>query len=208
MSKRAKAPAEPNPVQTRADLSTAVATKGALDREIEGQKARLEDAVSVLKQGLVITATPVLFRMKKLLKDIQKYCEANRAELTEEDARKSCDVTTGTVGWRKDTPSVVVEGPDAEAIAKLRKEGLTDFVRTIYEVDKDAILRTRSALLKAKVDSDEHKALAATMALLAKVEQITINPGKEHFFVTPLEVKTPEVPGALLPAAVAEEVAA
>ena len=70
--------------------------------------------------------------------------------------------------WRQRPPSVAVRGADA-VIAALKKLGLSRFVRTKEEVNKEAILNDAEAV--------------------RGVGGISINSGVEDFVITPFEAE-------------------
>jgi phage host-nuclease inhibitor protein Gam len=205
MAKRAKTPAAPNSVQSEADLVRAVATKGQYDRDIEALVAEAEKAATQLKEALKLGVSPIVVKAKQLVKDIQGYAEAHRLELTNSFTRKTVDLETGEIGWRNDPPSVSVVGDERAAIAVLMSCGLTEFVRTVQVVDKEAILATRRAWNTATQGTPTWQKHNRTLEALDACECVNINVGVEKFFVTPLTIPTPEMDGA---AAVTEEVAA
>lgn len=190
---RAKAPSDPSVVQSHNDLIIAVGRVGDLQRKNAERKARVDARVARLMAALKFVSKPIGTQIKKLLKDIQRYAEAHRAELTDDGARKSQDVGSGTVGWRNDPPSVKVSDEEA-AIARLHELGLGWGVRTVEEVDKEAILAYHSKHAKLKPDTPEHALSVEIMELLALVTEVTVVTGVEQFFVTPKEVKAPVTP--------------
>ena len=65
--------------------------------------------------------------------------------------RKSVDMVAGTIGFRKDTPSLVLLNRTvswAKVLAVLTKARWRKFIRTKMEVDKDAILARAGTLEK------------------------------------------------------------
>ena len=109
-------------------------------------------------------------RIETLQKGVQTYCEAHRSELTNEGKVKTANFVTGEVQWRQRPPSVTVRGVDA-VIEALKRLGLSKFVRTKEEVNKEAILN----------EPDQVRGVAG----------ISIVTGVEDFVITPFEA-TPE----------------
>ena len=71
------------------------------------------------------------------------YAAPRKAELTKET--RSQATFAGTFGWRWTTPMVeVAEGKnDQDVIKTLKRIGLTDYIRVVEEVDREALLRDR-----------------------------------------------------------------
>ena len=80
MAKRAKAPSAPNSVQSHEDLIKAVAKKGEYDRAAEVSASVAERLITEIKEDLALQLTPLGKASKQLVKDIQGYAEAHRAE--------------------------------------------------------------------------------------------------------------------------------
>ena len=196
MAKRAKAPSAPNSVQSHEDLIKAVAKKGEYDRAAEVSASVAERLITEIKEDLALQLTPLGKASKQLVKDIQGYAEAHRAELTDALTRKSCDLETGVIGWRTDPPSVSVSGNEGYVIAELLAAGLGAFVRQVLVIDKEAILATRRAQQAAPDGTPTWQKHTRTLEALAAVAAIKINVGVEKFFVTPISVPTPEMDGA------------
>jgi phage host-nuclease inhibitor protein Gam len=71
------------------------------------------------------------------------FAQPQKAELTN-DAR-SIKLESGTFGWRWTTPAVVLKGnmTDEKAIQRLEKEGFSEYVRIVKQVNREALLRDR-----------------------------------------------------------------
>ncbi|MBS9777605.1 MAG: host-nuclease inhibitor Gam family protein [Gammaproteobacteria bacterium] len=86
---------------------------------------------------------------------VHAWAEANRAELTKNGKTKTCDLQTGKISWRTRPPKVGLS-KISTVIEGLKKLGLTQFIRTKEEVNKDAILadpETASAVSGIKITS-------------------------------------------------------
>jgi len=110
---------------------------------------------------------PKKTRLKTPTQGLHTWAEANRESLTQGGKSKTASLPSGELAWRMRPPSVRVTGADA-VIEALRKFGLSRFIRTKDEVNKEAILNEPQAV--------EH------------VPGISISQG-EDFIVTPFEVE-------------------
>lgn len=99
----------------------------AIMKEYEGQVANLEN-VKVQQ-----------------FNTIKNFCLQNKDTLFSEKKR-SITNHIATFGLRKDTPSVVTDGKNWEAITKLVKQKLPAFIRTVEEVNKAEILAKRAEI--------------------------------------------------------------
>jgi phage host-nuclease inhibitor protein Gam len=71
------------------------------------------------------------------------FAQPRKAELTED--KRTQKTFAGTFGWRWTTPYVdLKEGKtDAQIIATLKRDGLTQYIRVVEELDREAMLRDR-----------------------------------------------------------------
>ncbi|WP_035603566.1 host-nuclease inhibitor Gam family protein, partial [Edwardsiella tarda] len=97
---------------------------------------------------------------------VQGWCEANRDELTCNGKVKTANLVTGDIQWRIRPPSVSVRGPDS-VMETLLRLGLSRFIRTKQEINKEAILNEPLAV--------------------AGVAGITVKTGVEDFSIIPFE---------------------
>jgi phage host-nuclease inhibitor protein Gam len=99
---------------------------------------------------------------EQLIGDVQTYCEAHRFDLTLGGKKKSVAFPSGQVSWRKRPASIEISDAEA-ALADVVKQGLPQFLRTRYSIDKDAMLK----------DPDSAKSVAS----------VTVKPGTEDFVI-------------------------
>ncbi len=150
------------------EVTRFVAEIGEAKRVIEEIQAALDQGVTTLKENASGKVTPHEERIQELLEGLYVFAEANRDTLTEGGKRKTVDVQTGCFGWRVARPSVWV-GNNTKAVAALKNLGLDELVRTIEEVNKEAILES----------PDKVK----------DVKGIKVRRDEEFFFTKPLTLK-------------------
>jgi phage host-nuclease inhibitor protein Gam len=170
MAKRLKAPAAPA-LETIGQVVDAIAEIGRLQRQRELLEATMNEVVAAAKKHYEDTARPHGEEIKRLASAVQAWCEANRARLTKDGARKTARLASGEVRWRMTPPAVALRGVEA-VIAALKAAALMRFLRTKEEVDKEAILKEPAAV--------------------AGIPGITVGQ-REEFVIVPFETKLEEV---------------
>lgn len=143
---------------------------GDLQREFERRRGEMNDAIAAITQEHQPHLEASAARIKALQEGVQSWCEAHRVELCGVDDKqgKTANFVTGTVSWRQRPPSVSIRGADA-VIETLDRMGLTRFVRSKDEINKEAILN----------EPDAVRGIAG----------IKIVTGIEDFIVQPFEAK-------------------
>ncbi len=137
--KKLKAPAAEHVLQSRTAVVDAIARIGELVRERTRIEAAMNDELSVVKERFETQAEPLSAEIYTLTTGVQAWCEAHRDELTQGGKTKTVQLPTGEVKWRTTPPSVTVRGVEA-VVAWLTEKGLTRFLRTKTEVNKEALL--------------------------------------------------------------------
>lgn len=165
-TKKLKAPATAVVPQSRDDCAADVARLGDLQRELARTTADMNDALGAVTASWQPQIDAMSAAIKNLQVGIQTWCEANRHTLTDGGKTKTANLVTGDVAWRQRPPSVQIRGADT-VIDNLRHLGLTDFIRTKDEVNKEAILN----------EPDRVRGVAG----------ISVVTGVEDFIITPFE---------------------
>lgn len=158
---------EPAP-QTRDESAAAIRKIGDLAREQTRAQAELNDAIAHLTERYQPRLDAISEQVRALHAGVQTWCEAHRAELTDDGRVKTANLITGEVQWRARPPSCRITGATA-VIDTLERLGLGRFVRVKKEVNKDAILNEPEAV--------------------AGVAGIGIASGVEDFVITPFEIE-------------------
>lgn len=125
--------------QTRDDAAADIRKIGDIQRQFTRQQAAMNDAIAEITHANQPMLESMIDQIKTLQDGVQGYCEAHRDELTDGGKVKTAQLITGEVQWRQRPPSVSVRGADS-VIEMLKRLGLTEFVRTKEEVNKEAIL--------------------------------------------------------------------
>ncbi|OOF65156.1 host-nuclease inhibitor Gam family protein [Rodentibacter sp. Ppn85] len=169
MAKRAtriKTDAQVYVPQTREDVASDIKTIGDLNREITRLETEMNDAIAKITEDYKDKFTPLQERIKHLSNGVQFWSEANRDQITNGGKTKTANLVTGEVSWRVRTPSVKITGVDS-VLQNLRIHGLDRFIRIKEEINKEAILNEKSAVIG-----------------IAGIKVIT---GVEDFVITPFE---------------------
>jgi len=163
---RIKTKAQLDVPQSRDEAAQYIRQIGDLQRRMLREQAEMNDAIAHLTE----TYQPRLELLKGDIgtrqEGLQAWCEANRADLTNNGRVKTANLVTGEIQWRQRPPSVSVRGADS-VIETLLRLGLKQFVRTKKEINKDAILNQPE--------------------LVAGVAGIKVVTGVEDFVITPFE---------------------
>lgn len=171
MASRKSIPALILPVaQSMAEASAMVSRIGLLQRERQRIEAAMNDRLASIKEEHEAEALPLAQEIDRLTHAVQGWAMAHRDELTKGGKVKSAALAAGEIGWRTSPPKVVVRGAEA-VMDTLRRLGLSRFIRTKEELNKEAIL-------------NEPAAIAGVPGL--KIEQ------QETFFVSPFETELQE----------------
>ncbi|MFQ1050200.1 host-nuclease inhibitor Gam family protein [Avibacterium paragallinarum] len=152
--------------QTREEVEIAIKDIGDLQRELQRLATHQNDELAAITEKYAPKITALQEQMKPLQKAIEVWCEANRAELTQNGKTKTGSFNTGEVQWRQRPPSVSIRKAD-EVLARLRALGFTQFIRTKEEPNKEAMLAEPN--------------IASTIA------GITIKTAVEDFLIKPFE---------------------
>ncbi|WP_245148590.1 host-nuclease inhibitor Gam family protein [Avibacterium paragallinarum] len=147
-------------------MEIAIKDIGDLQRELQRLATHQNDELAAITEKYAPKITALQEQMKPLQKAIEVWCEANRAELTQNGKTKTGSFNTGEVQWRQRPPSVSIRKAD-EVLARLRALGLTQFIRTKEEPNKEAML--------------------AEPNIASTVTGITIKTAVEDFVIKPFE---------------------
>lgn len=125
--------------QTLAEADVAVARIGIILRELKRQEADLGDKIADLKARAEAAADPWKSELLDLEGRVQRFCEANRDDLTRNGRTKTVIFATGEARWRTRPPSVTLRGVDT-IIEFLQAQKPLRFLRTKVEINKEAML--------------------------------------------------------------------
>ncbi len=168
-----KTPAADYPVpQEKPEAVRDIGKIGQLQRQRTRIETAMNDKLAKIKEEYEAKAAPLSANISALAKGVHTWCEANRDELTDNNKVKFANLPTGKVNWRKKPPKVNLSKVE-DVIARLEKLGLTQFIRTKPEVDKEAILKTPD--------------------LVEGIKGIKVKSDGEEFGITPFETELEEI---------------
>ncbi|MDF3868726.1 host-nuclease inhibitor Gam family protein [Pseudomonas denitrificans (nom. rej.)] len=144
--KRLKSAAAVYVPQHRDQVVADIKSIGDLQRELTRLETAMNDEIGKITERYSSPAEDLKQRITVLQTGVQSWCEANRAELTENHRVKFANLVTGEVQWRIRPPSVSVRGADA-VLELLRTKNLIRFIRVKEEVNKEAILNEPDAVV-------------------------------------------------------------
>jgi len=112
--------------------------------EETGLEAEMNEQLTAVRARYEIRLSEIAEQRKAQAALIEQFCVDHRAEF---DARKSRELTHGTVNFRTSPPSVRLVGRKWTwpSVLETLLKRLQQFVRTKQEVNKDEILRAHAA---------------------------------------------------------------
>lgn len=165
---RIKAQAQTVSIQSREEVELAIKEVGDLNRELLRVATAQNDKLAQITEEYAPKLQAIKDKIAPIQVAIQAWCETNRAELTQNGKTKTAEFNTGSVQWRQRPPSCVIRGIQS-VIENLHRLGLSRFVRTKEEINKEAMLNEPE--------------IAKTVA------GVTIKTGVEDFVISPFEQK-------------------
>jgi phage host-nuclease inhibitor protein Gam len=111
---------------------------GKLQRRVTKVEANMNDKLAVIKDEFEKRAQPLNDEITGKFQALHAWAEANKGSLLK-GKLKTVKLSSGELSWRTSPPSVRITGV-ATVIKNLKALGLTEFVRTKDEVNKEAIL--------------------------------------------------------------------
>lgn len=166
MAKKIKATATQKVCQNREQVAENIAKIGEKQRELLRLETEINDIVAQATNERKDKIDLLQLEIESLQMSVQIWCEANREKILKKGL-KTANLITGEVSWRLNPPSVRLYKSDV-VLEKLKELGLTQFIRSKDEINKDAIL--------------------ADPKSVADVKGITILSGVEEFIIKPFEV--------------------
>lgn len=172
MAKRVKNQAQATVPQTEEEVEAAIRRIGELQRLQESLKGEMDGKVAEVKAGYEAPFKQAKNDLEATAQGVQTWCEANRAKITRSGKVKFQRFLAGEVSWRNRPPKVTVRGVK-NVMQRLIDLGLSQFIRTKHEIDKEAML------------ADPERASA--------IDGVSIGSAGEDFVIKPLETSIEEV---------------
>lgn len=138
------APLHPVP-QSRDEVNAAIRDIGIAQRERDRIQAEMNDILADIKERYEAQAQPHKEQIEALSDGVHTWCEANRDQLTQNGKVKYANLPAGEIKWRTRPPRVSIRAAEA-VLDTLRRLGLTRFIRSKEEVNKEAMLAEPEAV--------------------------------------------------------------
>lgn len=129
--------------QDNSECNEMIARLNIIQADIKEQEVLRDRAIELVKTTFKNRVEPMQDEVDDLISGIQDYCSSNREKLTNKGKTKSHKFFHGIIGWRTRPPKVSLRGIP-EILETLRERKLNKFIRTIDEIDKEAILKSPS----------------------------------------------------------------
>jgi len=123
---------------TKEEAEVLLGQIGSLQRRITESETVMNDQIAAVKDRYQKKAGQFSEVIGESFKRLHAWAEAHKHELLP-GKKKSAELSTGVVSWRKTPPKVNVKNTEA-AIEELKAAGLGRFVKTTEVIDKEAIL--------------------------------------------------------------------
>ncbi len=128
---------------------------GRWQRQIEWVTMNLEAKVAKLREEASVEASPYEKEIKQLTASLLAYATAHRSTLLA-SGKKSVVLPGGELGWRMSPPKVTFGRGGAEkAKETIERLGLSQYLRTIVEPNKEALLADRPVIAGVKYSQTE-----------------------------------------------------
>lgn len=173
---RVKTNAIPAP-KTRSDAERLLAEIGDHQRELSDLEIQMNQEIEEIKEHFNKHAKPLNEKIEQKFEGLHVWAEAHRDELCQ-GGRKSVELATGRIAWRL-TPKKVSLSNTAKVLESLKKLGLSRFIRTKEEVDKDAVLADPDAVEGIKGISLSQREEFAAVPAETEIERVTTKKAKK-----------------------------
>ncbi|WGE32568.1 host-nuclease inhibitor Gam family protein [Actinobacillus genomosp. 2] len=154
--------------QSREETEVLIKELGDAQRELQRVATQQNDEIGAITERYAQPLQELREAVESRQKAIQAWCESHRDELTKHGKQKTGYFNTGEVQWRQNPPSVRVTKAD-QVIENLKLLGLTQFIRTKEEINKDAILL-----------EPETAQTVAGIAIKSGVEEFVVKPFEQE----------------------------
>lgn len=191
-TKKPKALAATNVPQSKDACAQDLFRLGDLQRERARVASEMNDAIAAIAAQAQPRLEALQTQIDGLFTGIQSWCEAHRAEITDNMKVKTANLLTGEVVWRINTPSCNVRGEEL-VLQTLKKCGLHSYIRTSEAVNKEAVIAAHTAARTITTEeaaaSAEKRQVLDDWRGLSLVPGLKVTSGVETFSVTPFEQK-------------------
>lgn len=146
----------------RAEAEGMLAEIGRLQRRVSAVEGQMNEKLAEVKEKYEAKAAPLNAELKEKFRALHAWAEANKGEILK-PGTKTARLATGEISWRTTPPSVrVARAPDV--LKTLKTLGLTKFIRTKEEIDKEAML------------ADPERASAVSGVSITRREEFVVKP--------------------------------
>lgn len=139
------------------EASEFIRTIGDRKRQVEEIERKLNTKLDELKTQAAAQIQPLNDEIEEQIDGLFAFAETNRAALTNDGKTKTVKLNTGTISWRITPPKVLISNSD-KVLKVLKTLGLSRFIRTAEEPNKQAMLEEAEIAKTVKgVRIDQHE---------------------------------------------------
>ena len=168
-----------NAPASKQEAEQMIAQIGYLQRQHGDVERRMNDELEQVKAKHAPEAAALNGQIESLVRGVHAWAEANKTSLLKPRS-KTAKLSSGEVSWRTSPPKVSLSGK-AVIIESLKKFGLTQFLRTTEDINKEAILADPEGVDGIKgitIKQDEQFAIKPNDTQIERVETIAKRPVK------------------------------
>jgi len=130
---------------------------GKEQRAIDTIQLELNNKIDELKLEAMNKVKSHREKINQLVEGLFAWADVYRDELTEKGKRKTVELPTGIFGWRMTPPAVSLRNVK-KILETIKALGLTQFIRTKEEINKEAMLKEPDVAKKIRgVSISQHR---------------------------------------------------
>ena len=144
---------------------------GNLQRKLTFVETAMNDKLAAVQSRYKKQAEQIIEEINAAFKRLHGWAEAHKNSLLR-GKRKSADISTGRLSWRKTPPKVNVKNTE-DAIKELKRRKLKRFIKTTEVIDKEAILADPGAIKGLENLSVTHRTEFVAKPHDSDIEKVT-----------------------------------
>jgi len=165
---------------SRSEAAELLSRLGTLKRQADAAKTLFNKRLQAAADKAEAEVGPMISQSEAIMVALEKFAEAHREELLSDGAR-SFTLANGTAGWRDHPPKVHIKCTE-KVLEHLQQLKLTKFIRTVSEIDKDAMLADQ-----ATAETIDGVSIGQGSTFFVRL------PGDTHDITKGLKLKVPKV---------------
>lgn len=139
------------------EVEQALQELATMQRDRLSIEQAISEEVARLRENCRVRVERIDSRSSELTKGIAAYCQVHRDALTDSGKVKTHKFTHGLVKWRLTPWAAIVTGKAKveTVLAALKERGLTQFIRSKEELNKELLVSNRMEVAEAEIPNLE-----------------------------------------------------